>query len=113
MRLVIESGQWQVGYRGQWRGYSITPLFTYDAGNGGDAVLIQSAITIDNRGIIGGGGGGGNTHFDDGGGGGGGTGGIAGDNLLNLGTPANRRRLNHRRYRWRFWTYRPVWRWRW
>ncbi len=48
--------------------------------------MIQSAITIDNGGIIGGGGGGGGRG--DGGGGGGAPYGIGGDNLVNLGTPA-------------------------
>jgi len=74
------------GIAGNGAGYSITPPFTYDATNGGDAILIESAITIDNRGIIGGGGGGGGRG--DGGGGGGAPYGRAGGNLIGLGTPA-------------------------
>jgi hypothetical protein len=86
VRLVIEPGAIVAGIAGNGAGYSLTIPYNYDATNGGDALLADFPIAIENLGIIGGGGGGGGRG--DGGGGGGAPYGIGGGNLVGLGTPS-------------------------
>ena len=86
VRLVIEPGAIVAGIAGNGAGHSLTIPYDYDATNGGDALLADFPISIENLGIIGGGGGGGGRG--DGGGGGGAPYGIGGGNLVGLGTPS-------------------------